>query len=68
MDKKKSTALILLDLSKAFDSNDHDRLLYKKTAMGASYIHTYFTVTSPKELSRNNDYISTLFIINNYNT
>ena len=31
------------------------------------YIHTYFIVTSPKGLFRNNDYI-TLFIINNYNT
>ena len=28
-----------------------------------TYVHTYFIVTSPKELFRNNDYI-TLFIIN----
>ena len=33
---KKITALILLDLWKAFDSIDHDRLLYKISAMGAS--------------------------------
>ena len=32
-----------------------------------TYIHTYFIVTSPKGLFRNNDYI-TLFIITNYNT
>ena len=31
------------------------------------YIHTYFIVTSPKGLFRNNDYI-TLFIIPNYNS
>ena len=31
------------------------------------YVHTYFIVTSPKGLFRNNDYI-TLFIITNYNT
>ena len=30
----------------------------------AKYIHTYFIVTSPKGLFRNNDYI-TLFIITN---
>ena len=30
-------------------------------------VHTYFIVTSPKLLFRNNDYI-TLFIITNYNT
>ena len=32
-----------------------------------TYIHTYFIVTSPKGLFRNNDYV-TLFIITNYNT
>ena len=32
MDKKKITALILIDLSKAFDSTDHDRLLYEISA------------------------------------
>ena len=31
-------------------------------------VHTYFIVTSPKGLFRNNDYINTLFIITNYNT
>ena len=36
IDKKKITFLILLDLSKAFDSIDHDRSLYKISAMGAS--------------------------------
>ena len=36
MDKKKITFLILLDLSKAFDSIDHDRSLYKIFSMGAS--------------------------------
>ena len=36
MDKKKITFLILLELSKAFDSIDHDRWLYKISAMGAS--------------------------------
>lgn len=35
-DQKKITFLILLDLSKAFDSIDHDRSLYKISAIGAS--------------------------------
>ena len=36
MDNKKITALVLLDLSKAFDSINHDRLLDKLAAVGAS--------------------------------
>ena len=36
MDNKKVTALILLDLSKAFDSINHQRLLKKLTSVGAS--------------------------------
>ena len=37
MDKKKITALVLLDLSKAFDSIDHARLLHHKLSiLGAS--------------------------------
>ena len=36
MDKNKITPLILLDLSKVFNSIDHDRLLYKISAMGGS--------------------------------
>ena len=36
MDKNKITPLILLDLSKVFNSTDHDRLLWKISAMGAS--------------------------------
>ena len=33
---KKITTLILLNLSKAFDSIDHERLLYKISAIGVS--------------------------------
>ena len=36
MDKKKLTALVLLDLSKAFDSIQHQKLLLKLTKVGAS--------------------------------
>lgn len=36
MDKKKISALVLLDLSKAFDSISHQRLLQKLCAVGAS--------------------------------
>ena len=36
MDKKQITALVLLDLTKAFDSNDHARLLRKLSTVGAS--------------------------------
>ena len=36
MEKKDITTLILLDLSKAFDSIHHDRLLYKISAMSTS--------------------------------
>ena len=36
MDNKKITVLILLDLSKAFDSINHQRLLKKLTSVGAS--------------------------------
>ena len=36
MDKKQITALVLLDLSKAFDSINHARLLHKLSNVGAS--------------------------------
>ena len=36
MDKKELTALVLLDLSKAFDSINHHRLLHKLANVGAS--------------------------------
>ena len=36
MDRKQVTALVLLDLSKAFDSIDHMCLLKKLRAMGTS--------------------------------
>lgn len=36
MDEKKLTALVLLDLSKAFDSINHSFLLHKLTCVGAS--------------------------------
>ena len=48
MDKKKISALILLDLSKAFDSINHDKLLHKLSSVGASaavvnWFKTYLT-------------------------
>ena len=36
MDKKQITALVSPDLSKAFDSIDHARLLHKLSIVGAS--------------------------------
>ena len=36
VDKKKISALILLDLSKAFDSINHDKRLHKLSSVGAS--------------------------------
>ena len=36
MDKRKISALILLDLSKAFNSINHDKLLHKLSSVGAS--------------------------------
>ena len=36
MDKKEFTALVLLDLSKAFDSINHHRVLHKLANVGAS--------------------------------
>ena len=49
MDKKQITALVLLDLSKAFDSIDHVRLLHKLSILGASpsiikWFKSYLTV------------------------
>ena len=44
MDKKKITALILIDLSKAFDSTDHDRLLYKISATVYGHVIGYIKV------------------------
>ena len=38
MDKKQITAVILQDLSKAFDSIDHARLLHKLSNVGATYL------------------------------
>ena len=42
MDKKHVTALILLDLSKAFDSINHTILLHKLKCVGASPLAIYF--------------------------
>ena len=49
MDKKEISALVLLDLSKAFDSICHEKLLQKLSAVGASpavvhWFRSYFSV------------------------
>ena len=55
MDKKKIIPKILINLSKAFDSTDHDRLLYKICYTATVYGHvigfSFFSKTLASEVS-----------------